>query len=157
MLTLNPSGEYLKNFCDVHLWVYDDKGELLRGGNLMVRIQFYFIRQRLRRLAMHVEHLMLTRGIFDFDKIVQMLPWKERSAWDTVLVYTVVKERTSALSRRNNPNPEIDVAHILAEFIGWINFKENRFPEVLNLRLQMRRLKCLPDLTIVAALHGRTD
>ena len=61
LFRLNPSGKFLMDFCFINLWSFENQVNLLSGGNITEKIQFFFVKRKIRKLlkkAYKLIHLM---------------------------------------------------------------------------------------------------
>lgn len=143
------------NFCYINLWSYEGEAQLLSGANFLERLQFGLVKRRVSRLVANVETAMFRKGEFEFDKIIKDTPIMQNDLWDRSLAYFVVKHLATTTVERVKSSTEEKVKRILSLYLTFIGDEQRTSMEVLNLKLQIMRLKCSYDLEFACERHRR--
>lgn len=144
------------NFCFINLWSSGGEAQLLGGARFLDKLRFVLVKKRVTKLAGKVDDLMRRTSEFDFDRIVESLPIQRDDLWDRALGYFVVKHVAAKSLPGSHFNPDRTCGTILSSYLGFIESEQRSNAEILDLKLQMMRLKCLYDLEFAAERFRRS-
>lgn len=91
LFQINPKGYYLKDFCYVNLYSFDNEVELLKG-NFLEKIQYYFIKKKVEKIISIISKEIYYKECLDFNLLQSKLIAKDDNAWDYLLYNIAIKE-----------------------------------------------------------------
>lgn len=152
LFRLNPSGKFLMDFCFINLWSFENQVNLLSGGNITEKIQFFFIKSKIRKLLKKAYKLIHFDGCLDFDIIFRTLTKKSDTAWDWLLHYIIIKE--VAIGEQLNISLSLDekLNKVLSLYLEQVMENHNVSYEIFKLKIEQIKLYTQMDLLQVTSV-----
>lgn len=149
--SFNPSGEFLMNFCYINLWSFENEISLLSKRNLADRIQYYFVKRRIKRTLQLVSKSIYKNNNFEFDSILMSINDPRSDIYDNLLSHIVIKQVVTWASRDNYLNSDERLNTVLSIFLQWINEFHGQNEEILMMKIEMIKVQTQMDLLIASA------
>lgn len=89
--SINPTGEFLRDYCYVNLWSYENEISLLSGGNIIEKIQFYFLRRSIKKKIQVISNLIYQKECFELETLLDSLNKVDDEIWDWLLYYIIIR------------------------------------------------------------------
>jgi len=156
MLSLNPTGKFLMNFCYVHLFSDQGEAELFSGRKFVEKLQFQLVKRRVRIMIDKVAIAIFRDQKFDVDEIVDSLTVAKGELWDIALVYIIVRHLASLPPDKDMASSADKVGRVLSQYLDFIGDERMNSWEVLDLKLQLIKLKCEYDLDLALMRFRRS-
>ena len=158
MFNINPSGVFLKRFCHINLWSYENQVNLLSERNLINRMQLLFVKRKIKTLIKRVIKLIQINNCLDYDVIFRNLTKRRDNEWDWLLYCIIIKDVATETSLKFGLPMNEKVNKILNSYLFEIKENPNPTNEILNNKIEIIKLYAQRDLLNISVelLHKTT-
>ena len=158
MFNINPSGVFLKRFCHINLWTYENQVSLLSERNLINRMQLHFVKKKIKTLTRRVIKLIQINNCLDFEVIFRNLTKKGNNEWDWLLYFIIIKDVATETRLKFGLPMNEKVNKILNSYLFEIKENSNPSNELLNHKIEIFKLYAQRELLLASAelLHKTT-
>lgn len=143
---LNPSGEFLMDFCFVCLWFYDEEVKLITSRSLKERLQFIFVKKKTIRIIKKVSKIIYYDNCLEFDLIFRPLVSRNDNEWDRLLYCIVIKCVAKWAPLDSSLTLEARMNKVLAVYLDEIKENQGVPKEILNLKIERIKIQSQMDL-----------
>ena len=153
---INPSGEFLMDFCYVNLWTYENQVNLL-SGNLIEKMQFYLIKRKISKKINILFHAIFVDYCLDFNLLETTIEENKNGIWDNSLDYIII--RNSAIWSRLDFSLPIEekVNHVLFSYLAFIKENNSASFEIIKNKIEIIKIQAEMDLLIASAAKNNTS
>lgn len=156
MLRFSPKDKFLMNFCCGNLNSFAGEAKLRANGSFMEKVQFELVKRRVRSMLAEVSTAMFRDKKFEVELIIDSLAIPKKDLWDTALVIVIVRYLASLPTEKATAGSAEKVSRVLSLYLAFIEAERPTSMEVLDLKIQIIRVKCAYDLDIAAMRYRRS-
>lgn len=143
---LNPSGEFLMDFCFVCLWLYDGEVKLITSRSLKERLQFILVKRKTIKIIKKVSKIVYFDSCLEFDLIFRPLLNQNDNEWDWLLYCIVIKCVAKWAPLDSSLTLEAKMNKVLAIYLDEIKENQGVPNEILNLKIERIKIQSQMDL-----------
>jgi hypothetical protein len=149
--SFNPSGEFLMDFCYVNLWSYENTVSLMAGGNMTEKLQYYFVKKRIKKILQRVSKTIYQQNNLEFDDILTSIQQRRHDIWEKLLSHIIIKQIAIWAPLDSSQTWDEKLNTVLSIFLEMIKENQDTNEEILNLKIEKIKLQAQMDLLVASA------